>query len=519
MADLRLAEILAALSQVTDLGMGQPPETAIRTCLLATGLARHMALPERDVADVYYTALLQHIGCNAYGHETAALIDGDDIAFRAEGAKADDASLRETLAFMLTGIARDSNPPARIRAVFNVLRAGPSFPLWLYRANCEVAVRTADRLGLPGGVQQGLDTIYARPDGKAMPLPDGRAIAVPARFAQVAGQGMLFHDLGGLDLAVESIRKRAGTAFDPAVAAAFVEHGRGLLAEIAVSDPLLTVIDAEPEPHRSIAESRIDNLARAFADVTDLKSPWLHGHSTGVATLATAAARAMDRPNGEVTAIRRAGYLHDLGRVGVPSGIWDKPGPLTTAEWEQVRLHPYHAERILARSPALAHLAPLAGMHHERLDGSGYHRGASGTTIPIGTRILAAADAWDAMTHDRPHRPARTLDEAATELATEARANRLDMVVLEALLTAIGQRAPNLRREWPGGLTDREVEVLRLAARGLSNKVIGAALSISPKTADHHIQHIYNKIGVSTRAGAALYTMEHDLLHELGSDK
>jgi HD-GYP domain-containing protein (c-di-GMP phosphodiesterase class II) len=211
--------------------------------------------------------------------------------------------------------------------------------------------------------------------------------------------------------------------------------------------------------------------------------------------------------------IRRAGLLQDLGRAGVPNGIWDKPGPLTTTEWEQVRLHPYHSERILLRSPALTPLAPLAGMHHERLDGSGYYRQAMGESIPAGARLLAAADAYQAMTERRPYRPSHTPEEAAAELRGDAASGRLDPQAVHAVLEVAGHIIEPVRSEWPAGLTSREVEVLRLAARGMSNREIGAALSISPKTADHHIQHIYTKIGVSTRAGAAIFAMEHDLLH------
>lgn len=509
MTDLRLADLLAALSQVTDLGMGQPPDFAIRTCLLATGLARCMNLPERDVADVYYTAMLQHIGCTAYAHETAAMVNGDDIGFRAEGAMADDANLRETLAFMLTGVAKESSPPARLRAVFNLLRAGPSFPERLYRSNCEVAVRTAERLGLPRGVQRGLGTIYARPDGKGLPITQGDEIAVPARYAQVAGQAILFHDLGGPDLAVTTVRRRAGTALDPDIADAFLRHGPSLLAEIDAGDPF----DAEPEPRLRIPKAHLEGAAQAFADVTDLKSPWLHGHSTGVATLADAASRELGLSNDESARICLAGYLHDLGRVGVPSGIWDKPGSLTSGEWEQVRLHPYHSERILARLSALRELAPLAGMHHERLDGSGYHRGISGNAIPIDARVLATADTYDTKTHDRPHRPARTPEEAASELQTKAEHGAFDADIVRAVLHAAGHTPSPVRHVWPAGLTDREVQVLQLASRGLPNRQIGETLSISPKTADHHIQHIYDKIGVSTRAAAALFAMEHDLIN------
>ena len=502
MAELQLAEILAVLSQVTDLGMGQPPESAVRTCLLATGLARRMDIPEREVADIYYTALLQHIGCTAYAHETAELVDGNDIELGASGAKADDASLQDTLAFMLTGIARDSSPLARIRAVVNVLRAGPSFPQQLYRSNCEVAVRTADRLGLPRGVQRGLDTVYVRPDGKAMPLPKDQEVALPSRFAQVAGQATLFHHLGGPDLAIDSIRRRAGAAF-----------------EIDATDPLLAVVDAEPEPKQRIPDTRLEGFARALADITDLKSPWLHGHSAAVAAFAEASARELGLSEIDISRISLAGYLHDLGRVGVPSGIWNKAGPLTTAEWEQVQLHLYHTERILARSPALADLARMAGMHHERFDGSGYHRGASGKEIPIGARILAVADTCDTMVHDRPYHAALSPERAASKLLEDADRGALDAEAVRAILHVIGHATEPTRRSWPAGLTGREVEVLQLAAHGMSNKEIDASLSISPKTADHHIQHIYTKIGVSTRAGAALFAMEHDLINRPVSEK
>jgi HD-GYP domain-containing protein (c-di-GMP phosphodiesterase class II) len=185
---------------------------------------------------------------------------------------------------------------------------------------------------------------------------------------------------------------------------------------------------------------------------------------------------------------------------------------LTASEWEQVRLHPYHSERILSRSSALAPLAPLAGMHHERLDGSGYYRQA--TMIPTGARVLAAADAYQAMTQERPHRPALTPSAAAEQLNSEAARGRLDAEAVRAVLDAAGHPPARARLTWPAGLSDREVQVLRLVARGYSNREIARVLWISPKTAGHHVQHIYAKIGVSTRAAAAMFAMEHDLIHQ-----
>jgi HD-GYP domain-containing protein (c-di-GMP phosphodiesterase class II) len=213
-----------------------------------------------------------------------------------------------------------------------------------------------------------------------------------------------------------------------------------------------------------------------------------------------------------VDEVRTAGFLHDLGRVGVPNGIWEKPGPLSVHEWERVRLHPYYTARILERSKALAPLASLAASHHERLDGSGYHRGATATQLDVGARLLAAADAYDAMTHDRPHRPALSPADVRTELGQLVRAGRLDKRTVDAVLEAAGAAPTETRHAYPGALTEREVEVLRLLARGCTNREIAEALVIAEKTAGHHVEHIYTKAGVSTRVGAALFAMQHDLV-------
>ncbi len=495
--------------------MGQPPEDAIRSCLLATSLAHQMDLGAGDICDVYYVTLLQHVGCTAYAHETAALLGGDDIAVGAGGAKIDFANPSEALPFLLFELGKGAKPFGRARVVIAAISQGQKVDRELYRSNCEVAAHMARRLGLGLGVHRGLNEIYERWDGKGHPRKlSGDDIAVPARFAQVASQAVLFGRLGGSELAVEVVGRRAGTALDPSIAEAFVRCGRELLAEITSTDASVAVIEAEPEPCHRVSEPRLDEVARAFADMVDLKSPYTHGHSAGVARLAEAAAADLGLDRDEVVSVRRAGLLHDLGRTGVPNGIWDKPGPLTETEWEQVRLHPYHSERILSRSSALAPLAPLAGMHHERQDGSGYHRQATATMIPTGARLLAAADACQAMTQERAHRPALTPEAAAEQLSSEAAQGRLDPEAVRAVLEVAGHPPARARLTWPAGLSDREVQVLRLVARGHSNREIARLLWISPKTAGHHVQHIYAKIGISTRAAAAMFAMEHDLIRE-----
>jgi HD-GYP domain-containing protein (c-di-GMP phosphodiesterase class II) len=508
--ELRLVDLLAALSVATDLGMGQPPEKAIRSCLLATGLARGMGLPEHQVQDVYLTTLLQHLGCTATASEEARL-GGDELVSRPADERADFGSVRETVALMLgsgrgTGLQR---PRYLARAVSSSQQIGV-----ILQAVCEVGAHLARRLGLGEAVQQALNQVFERWDGKGAPRGlAGDDINLAIRVAAVATQAVIFDREGGPATALRMVKQRAGGWFDPAVAGVFDRLGADLLREISAWDPWVAVVEAEPRPVQVIAPTKLDHVARVFADMVDLKSTYTLGHSSEVAELATRAACALGLSNAEVDNLRRAALFHDLGRTAVSSRIWDKQGPATRAEQEQIRLHPYHTERILARSATLEPLARIAGMHHERLDGSGYHRAATATAIPMAARMLAAADTYQAATQDRPHRAARPVDQAASMLAQEASAGRLDPECVRALMEVAGQPSATVRPSWPSGLTDREVEVLRLVARGLSNKQVATRLVISTRTAEHHVQHIYSKIGASSRAAASLFAMEHGLLH------
>ena len=509
---VRLTDLLAAVSVATDLGMGQEPEKAIRACLVATALARRMGTPETEVSDVYYTALLRHLGCTATAHEETYL-GGDELVSRPAAERADFGNPREAFALLLqmgkgTGIDR-------VRYFARVLRAGKQGDQAILGAVCEVGARLAERLDLGPGVRDGLYQSFERWDGKG--IPQGLAtedICLPARLAEIGHQAVIFDRLGGPESAVEVVRRRAGGWFDPGVAEAFARFGADILDEVGSRDVWGAVLEAEPEPRRTIGREGLDGLARALADMVDLKSPFLLGHSSEVAALSEQAAGALGFGPEAVTDLRRAALLHDLGRVAVSNRIWEKQAALSTTEWERVRLHPYQTERILARSRVLEPLARTAGMHHERQDGSGYHRGSSGAEVPAAARVLAAADTFQAMTQDRPHRPGLALEAASAALAEQARSGRLDPECVRAVIEAAGQPAPKVRTAWPASLSDREVEVLRLVARGLSNRAIAGSLYISPRTAEHHVQHIYTKIGASTRAAAAMFAMEHGLLRD-----
>jgi HD-GYP domain-containing protein (c-di-GMP phosphodiesterase class II) len=269
---------------------------------------------------------------------------------------------------------------------------------------------------------------------------------------------------------------------------------------------------AEPTPSAPPPPDEIDEALAALGDFADMKSSYLLGHSRAVAELSEKAARAYGLGEADVVLVRRAGWVHDVGRVAVSARVWDATEPLRADDLEQVRLHPYYTDRVLTRSPFLRALNDVASAHHERLDGSGYHRGTGGSGLDVPARILAAADTYRTKIEARPHRPALAPDAAAAHLVGEAEAGRLDVAAVDAVLLAAGQETYRARPR----LTPREVEILTVAARGGSMRQIARKLGISPKTVDGHLQRIYPKIGVQTRGGATLYAIEHGLLAHPG---
>jgi len=477
----------------------------MRACLVATDLVRTMGLSEHGVADVYYTTLLRSVGCTATSHEYAALFGGDDLTVRGRGDMIDPTTPRDIVPF-LWEVSPGRTRADRVRAFAATLSQARRTTTEGARADCEIGARMARRFGLAPGVESALLQVFERWDGKGPGGVAGEDIALPARVAAVAYTFVMFEDAGAAQ-APEMVRRWAGHSLDPGIAALVTQHVDRVVETAAQEDAWLAVVAAEPEPHRRASEHELDEVAAGFADAIDLKSPFFHGHSSGVAALAASAAAAVGFGENDVALVRRAGLLHDIGRVGIPTGIWEKPGPLTTADWEQVRLHGYHTERILDRAPALAPLARLAGMHHERLDGSGYHRGAPAAMQDRATRLLAAADVFQALTEDRPHRPALPPEQAARVVEDES----LDHDALRAVIEAAGQTARRARSR-PAGITDRELDVVDRLVRGRSEKEIAADLVISPATVHTHVVHIYEKTGVSTRAGLAMFAMEHDLI-------
>ena len=511
-AEVRLAELIASLSLATDLGMGQPVERAMRAALMALRLGQAVGSEPDELRDIYYLSLLQHIGCTSHAHDYAGYVGGDEIAFRSHAAVFPASPMPEVMASFIRHVGRDLPMRQRASLVAAMMRHGRARFRHTAATQCEAAICLAQRMSLAPGVVTALGQTLERWDGRGGPAGlRGDQLSRSIRVVQVAHDAEYFSRLGGLDACREAIHKRRGHGYDPAVADVFLSVSGDVVGVVPDGSAWDAALAAEPEPRVCVTTARLDDLAHAFADFADLKSPFTTGHSTGVAALVESAASEAGLPVADAATLRRAALLHDLGRVAVPNSIWDKPGPLSPPEWERVRLHAYYTGRILARATTLQSLAALASEDHERVDGSGYHRGTGATQLPMTARLLAAADVYQAMTQERPHRPALQPHDAAAVLRREVDAGLLDRGAAECVLAAAGHMRRNRREQLPAGLSAREVEVLRLICLGRSNRQMAATLFISEKTVGHHVAHIYDKIGRSTRAGAALFAMEHQL--------
>jgi HD-GYP domain-containing protein (c-di-GMP phosphodiesterase class II) len=512
--DLRLVEILGVLSFAADLGVGSPPGNQFQVASVAMRFGGSLALDDEALREVLHVALLRWIGCTSHAHELAAFFD-DEIAAQRRGAFLDLANHRDLMRDAIRHAGEGRSPAGRVKTVVQVLATGPRIAARSYRASCEVGTKLAAEIGLGPDVQRSLGTVFERWDGKGWPNGiSGDAIPLSARIVNLAHDAVNFSSQLAADDVLTVLRKRSGTVHDPALVSSFYRDAESLMKGSQEAASWEEVLFLEPSPQGVIPSGSVEGALRAVADFADLKDPHTVGHSRGVAHLAATAARLLGLTEGDVELTLRAALLHDLGRVGVSNGVWEKPTRLTDPEWERVRLHPYLTERATARSQALASYGKVAALHHERLDGSGYHRGSTAADLGMPARVLAAADAYQAMTEDRAHRSAFDASGAKAQLREEVRSGRLDGAAADAVLAAAGHRVRRTQRDWPAGLSTREVEVLRHAVRGAPNRQIAKQLHISERTVEHHLSHAYAKIGVSSRAAAALFAAQNDLIQD-----
>jgi HD-GYP domain-containing protein (c-di-GMP phosphodiesterase class II)/DNA-binding CsgD family transcriptional regulator len=508
-----LAELLAAFSLATDLGLGQPMEHVLRSWQIATHLGRHLKIDDDQRESLFYVAMLAWVGCVADAPEVAAAF-GDDIEFRADSYSVDLAG-SAAFGFFLSHAGRGGSAAHRLRTASTLVLTGGSSVTQGLQSHCLTTSALAEQLGLGADIGSALRQFFTRWDGRGVPPGvGGTDIAPVVRLFHVADVVEVHHRVAGLDGALKVARGRRGTQFAPDVVDVFCEIADDVLSAVADVSGVHDLLAGEPHLKRPLTDAELDAALDALADFTDLRSPFRAGHSRGVAELAAEAARTMGLPPADVVAARRSGSVHDIGMHGVPVTILDKAGPLTTTEWERVRLSSYYTERVLARPASLARVGAVASLAHERMDGSGYHRGLTGSAISRSGRIIAAACAYRAMIEPRAHRPALAAKQAAATLRVEVRAGRLDTEAVDAVLIAAGN-GRSKRMSGPAGLTPREVEVLVLISRGATTAKIASSLGISRKTAGTYIERIYTKTGASSRSTATLFALRNGLLDPL----
>ena len=499
---IRLAEVIASLSLATDLATGQPLEHGLRRTLLAIWLSEELGVSEAELSTVYYVALLGAVGCILDGAAVAGYVN-DEIATRERMVLLDPSKRLQVAAFFFGETAGQGIP--RVRRFFSLSRQSQ-------KVCRDVALHVGGLLDLGPAIREALGQCDEHWNGRGGVLGlKGEEIRLAARLFMLCHDVEVFNRASGPEAAIEVVRQRAGVVYDPGLAERFCAVGQGLLARLQVESAWEGVLDGEPQPRRLLSPAEFDDVALKVANFIDMRSSYTVGHSPGVASLAEGAARVLGLPSAEVVTLRRAGLLHDLGRASVPVSAWNKAGPLSPEEWERMKRHPSQTELVLARSSALGHIGTIAGLHHERLDGTGY-RGLSSASLPLNARILAVADTYQSKLEARPYRDAVRPEVVADQMRTLASEGAFDREAVDAVLSAAGESPLRRNDALPGGLTEREAEVLRLAVKGLSNRQIAEALVVSPRTVGHHIENIYGKIGVSTRVGATLFALQNGLI-------
>ena len=504
---------MATLALAQDNAFGQPLESQLRSCLLATWMCDQAGYDDDVRTTAYWVAMLRYLGCTGHAHEVATVF-GDEIAIRAQTLVHDAANPAEVMRDVMAYATAGHSPDERDQIVKMIQETAREWAVYNFSSGCEVADMLAQRLDFGPDVRESLRFTFERWNGNGYPNhAQGEAIPLPMRIVHLSHDMEAIGRLFSPDHALEAARDRRDTTYDPALADLFVAHGRGWFDRLGETEPWDAVLALEPEPHRVLAGAELDDALTVVADFIDLKSPYMGGHSRRCARVAADAGQVLGLDDEAAVALRRAALVHDFGTTVVPNSIWDKPGPLTRAEFDRVELHPMVTEQMLRRSPALAVLNPVASAHHERCDGSGYHKRLRADDEDLSACVLAATEVYVGLTTERADRPPFEPADAA-DRASPAGVRRRARAARKP--GGAGGRRPRRATDVAGQAPAQSGRADPARGRGAAargegpdHRQIADRLYISPKTADHHIQHIYGKIRVSTRAAAALWAMEH----------
>lgn len=438
---IRLAELLGALSHALDMTEGQPAGHCVRCCWIGVQIGREIGLDETRIWELYYTLLLKDLGCSSNAARICQLYLTDDLTFKHDF-KHIDGSLPQALRFVLAHTGLKAPLAERFRAIINIVQNGGKLARELIETRCHRGADIARRMRFSEQVAQGIQHLDEHWDGSGMPAGAlGAAIPLYAQIALMAQIADVFYWANGAEAALREIRNRAGTWFNPALVQVFEQAARRppFWSMLQSADLQKAIFTLEPAQRAAIVDDDyLDDIAAAFAQVIDSKSPYTSGHSERVTLFADMIAEDMGLSAARRRWLKRAALLHDIGKLGVSNTILDKPGKLDEAEWEAMKMHAAHSETILSRIGAFHDLALVAGAHHERLDGTGYPRGLKGGEIALETRIISTADVFDALTAERPYRAAMPVSKAFAIMA-EGLGSATDPDCFEALRRALAR--------------------------------------------------------------------------------
>jgi HD-GYP domain-containing protein (c-di-GMP phosphodiesterase class II) len=431
--ELRLSEVLSALSHALDITEGQPRGHAERTCLIGMRLGGQIGLDERELSSLFYALLLKDAGCSSNSAKVASLYGNSDAAVKRDRKVTDHHKPGQSLRHLLRNTAPGASPLAKARHIRALAAHGSEGARELTALRCERGADVARKVGMDEATAAAIAALDEHWDGRGYPAgAAGEQIPLLGRILSIAQTAEVFWQLGGAPAVCEVARARRGSWFDPALADALCAFERDDDFWSSLEQPRVAAVEP-PDRVETVDQERLDRVAEAFATVVDAKSPYTGRHSEGVASIAVGLAYLLGLDDRTRRDLYRAGLLHDIGKLGVSNRILDKRGGLDAEEWREVRRHPLTSLQILRRVGSLRNVARLSGLHHERLDGSGYYLGFDGTQLDLPARVLAVADVAEALSAHRPYRDALGPDEVLEIMAREA-GTTLDGEAFEALV-------------------------------------------------------------------------------------
>jgi HD-GYP domain-containing protein (c-di-GMP phosphodiesterase class II) len=515
--DEDFAALLCALSFATGLGFGDHMEHGLRSAYLGLQIVDALRLDCQEREAIFYGALLKDVACPTCSAMITAFLPDEKQMTLSEVLLIDTSNLSNIIGWLSRYIRQDVRSPSHIPKLLSLLAQCGPLATETMRGHCEVAELFARQLGFPDYVQQTLRFQWERWDGKGMAYrAKGQAIPRTARILYLAQVLELTYHFAGPEATRALAQEKRGTRFDPEAVDAFLTLTQqtnfwSTFEEQSTQEALLA--RRPPTAADCAQENQIERVCETLADFVDLKTRENWHHSRTVAEIAVGIGAALGMKTSELTKLRRAALIHDIGKVAIPAGILAKGERLSSSEWETYRLHVYYTQRILERVAPLQELAPAASAHHEWINGQGYHRQLHGEQIPLHGRILAVANSYVRLLQQQADQtdPADVLNQMHSQVGTQ-----FDSVCYEALVTSQTQEqalqnVPSKSRK-EGDLTDREIEVLRLLAQGRNTPQIARTLHISKKTVEHHLSHIYNKIGVTCRTAAVVHAVQRRII-------